>query len=60
MPKDFLGRDLKEGDKVVYINFNYREFSTAKIARFTPCFAFFTNGYKQRPEQLIKVVSEEC
>jgi len=60
MPKDFLGRELSVGDKVVYISYGYRDFSVAEIARFTPCYVFFTDGYKQRPEQLIKVVTEEC
>jgi hypothetical protein len=31
MKKDFLGRELKIGDKVVYMRINYRDFVTGTI-----------------------------
>jgi hypothetical protein len=59
--KDFLGKELQVGDKVVYITPGYRDYSTGTILRFTACYVFietstrWSEEIKQTPDQLIKI-----
>lgn len=60
--KDFLGRELAEGDKVIFITPGYRDYSTGRIERFTKCYAVvaykrgqWVESIKQTGDQLIKV-----
>ena len=63
--KDYLGKELKVGDDVIYIAMGNREYCKGRITRFTKCFVFFDYilsdgsisqfGLKQTPEQLIKL-----
>ena len=56
--EDFLGRCLAEGDTVVLITPNYREYELGTVVGFTQCFVVVQRekGYtiKQSGSQLIK------
>jgi len=46
--KDFLGKEIKVGDEVVFCQVGYREFRRAFIMKITPKTVFLS--YKNKPE----------
>ncbi|WP_165678734.1 hypothetical protein [Metapseudomonas otitidis] len=60
--KDYLGQDLKVGDKIVYLSHTRTssDLSTGRIAGFTPCYVKLESTSpwakgKVSPEKVIKV-----